>query len=276
MMELGIFAKTFERDSVGAIFDAVQAHGLPVAHFNMSCAGLSSLPNSIPDPLAESIGDAAAERSLTLAGVSGTFNMIHPDVSVRETGLRRLEVLAAACDAMGTDVITLCTGTRDPNDKWHRHPDNATPAAWRDLCHSMERALEIAETHDVVLAFEPEHANVVNTAQKGLRLIHEMGSSHLSVVFDPANLFETAEPDERRRLVEEGLNLLGEHVVMTHAKDRRADGAFCPAGHGVLDYEHYLQCLRTHEIDVPLILHGLDESEVPDCLSFLREQVEGP
>ena len=272
MIELGIFAKTFERDSVGALFDAVRAHELRVAHFNMSCAGLSSLPDHIPPALAESIGDAAAERDLTLAGLSGTFNMIHPDVSVRETGLRRLNVLADACDALGTDVITLCTGTRDPNDKWRRHPDNDTSAAWRDLCASMERALEIAEMHDVMLAFEPEHANVINSAQKGVRLIEEMGSAHLKVIFDPANLFETAEPDERRRRVEEGLDLLGEHVIMAHAKDRHADGTFCPAGHGVLDYDHFLQHLHAADIDAPLILHGLDESEVPDCLSFLRER----
>lgn len=272
-MRLGIFAKTFARDSVGATFDAVRAHGLRVAHFNMSCAGLPSLPDHIPSARAESIGDAATERNLALAGVSGTFNMIHPDVSVRETGLRRLDVLANACDAMGTDIITLCTGTRDPDDKWRRHPDNDSPAAWRDLCTSMERALDIAETHDVTLAFEPEHANVVDSAQKGVRLIEEMASSHLKVVFDPANLFETAAPDERRRLVEEGLNLLGEHIVMAHAKDRRTDGTFCPAGHGVLDYNHYLRHLRATEIDVPLVLHGLDESAVPDCLSFLRERL---
>jgi sugar phosphate isomerase/epimerase len=272
-MTLGIFAKTFERASVGDVFDAVRAHGLEVAHLNMSCTGRPSLPASIPDSVAESIGEAATERNLTLAGVSGTFNMIHPDVSVRETGLRRLDVLAAACDAMGTDVITLCTGTRDPDDKWRRHPDNSTPTAWRDLCTSMKRALDIAETHNVVLAFEPEHANVVDSAQKGVRLIEEMGSDHLKVIFDPANLFETAPPDERRRLVKDGLDLLGDHIVMTHAKDRRADGTFCPAGRGVLDYDHYLRQLRAHEFDVPLGLHGLDEAQVTDCLSFLRERL---
>ena len=273
-MTLGIFAKTFDRATVEATFEAVRAQGLRLTHFNMSCAGRPSMPETIPDSVAEHIGTTAAARSLDLVAVSGTFNMIHPDVSVRTRGLRRLEVLAAACDAMGTDVITLCTGTRDPNDKWRRHPNNDTSAAWHDLCESMERALAIAETYDVTLAFEPEHANVVNTAQKGIRLLKTMRSAHLKVVFDPANLFKTAAPDERRRLVKEGLTLLGEHVVMAHAKDRRPDGSFCPAGRGVLDYEHYLRALRATGVDVPLVLHGLDEADVPDCLSFLREHLE--
>lgn len=273
MIELGIFAKPFQRPTVGAVFDAVREHGIGVAHFNMACAGSSSMPDAIPETFAAAIGAAAEERSLTLAGVSGTFNMIHPDESVREKGLERLEVLASACGAMTTPVITLCTGTRDPDDKWRRHPDNDTAAAWRDLCHTMEGALSIAESYDVTIAFEPEHANVVDSAQKGVRLIEEMRSPHLKVVFDPANLFETAPADERRRLVEEGLDLLGEHVVMAHAKDRRADGTFCPAGHGVLDYDHYVEQLRAASIDVPLVLHGLSEDEVPGRLAFLRKQL---
>ncbi|MFB6247228.1 MAG: sugar phosphate isomerase/epimerase family protein [Salinibacter sp.] len=269
-MDLGIFAKTFDRPTVGGVFDAVRACGLRVAQFNMGCVGGPSMPAAIPEEQAAAIGTAATERGLSLAAVSGTFNMIHPDPSTRERGLRRLDVLAGACDALGTDVITLCTGTRDPDDKWRRHPANDTDAAWQDLRGSMGRALEIADAHDVTLAVEPEHANVVDTARKGERLIEEMGSDRLKVVFDPANLFETAAPDERRRRVEEGLALLGEHVVLAHAKDRRADGTFCPAGRGVLDYDHYLEQLRAAPTDAPLVLHGLTEDEVPDALSFLR------
>lgn len=272
-MHLGIFAKTFERPTVGGVFDAVRAHDLRVAQFNMSCVGGPSMPAAIPNEQARAIGTAAAERGLSLAAVSGTFNMIHPDPSVRERGLRRLDVLAGACDALGTDVITLCTGTRDPDDKWRRHPDNDTDAAWQDLRESVERALEVAEAHDVTLAFEPEHANVVDTARKGARLIEETNSARLKVVFDPANLFETAPPDERRRRVAEGVALLGEHVVLAHAKDRRADGTFCPAGRGVLDYAHYLEQLRAAPGDPPLVLHGLTEDEVPGCLAFLRARL---
>jgi len=272
-MDLGVFAKTFDRPTVGAVFDAVRAHDLRVAQFNMSCVGGPSMPAAIPAAQARAVGSAAEARGLTLAAVSGTFNMIHPDPSVRTRGLRRLEVLAGACDALGTDVVTLCTGTRDPDDRWRRHPDNDTDAAWRDLCRTMERALEVAEAHDVTLAFEPEHANVVDTARKGERLLEEMGSDRLKVVFDPANLFETAPPDERRRRVAAGLGRLGEHVVLAHAKDRRADGTFCPAGHGVLNYDHYLDRLRALPAEPPLVLHGLSEAQVPGGLAFLRERL---
>ena len=40
------------------------------------------------------------------------------------TTSQRLEVLAAACRWLDTRIITLCTGTRDPEDMWKWHPEN--------------------------------------------------------------------------------------------------------------------------------------------------------
>lgn len=272
-MQIGVFAKIFQRPSVEDTLDAVGSHDLNVAQFNMSCVGLPSMPDAIPSDRARRVGDAAAEREVEIVAVSGTFNMIHPDVERREEGLRRLEVLAEACEVMDTSVITLCTGTRDPDDKWRRHPDNDTVEAQEDLWGMMERAVRVAKAHDVTLAFEPEVANVINTAGKGRRLLDDMQTPHLRVIIDPANLFETASAAERKRLVEEALDLLGEDLVMAHAKDRRADGTFCPAGRGVLDYEHYLRELRSTGFDGPLVLHGLAEEEVRGRVQFLREQL---
>ena len=57
--------------------------------------------------------------------------------------------------ALGTRLITLCTGTRDPNDMWRAHPDNDSESAWRDLTVAMQRAIEIAGRYDVFLGIEP-------------------------------------------------------------------------------------------------------------------------
>ncbi|WP_308636824.1 hypothetical protein [Paenibacillus silvisoli] len=46
-MELGIFAKTFGRSSIEAVFDAIREHGLSKTQFNMSCAGLPAMPDAI-------------------------------------------------------------------------------------------------------------------------------------------------------------------------------------------------------------------------------------
>src|SRR6516164_7367249 len=102
MNPIGIFAKTFPRPTLEENLDAVARHGLSVVQYNLACAGLPSLPERIEPRLAQQIADAAAARGITVAAVSGTFNMIDPIRQRRDIGLRRLGELAAACGLLGT------------------------------------------------------------------------------------------------------------------------------------------------------------------------------
>lgn len=274
-MEIGIFAKTFERSSLDAVLDAVVAHGIPQVQFNLSCAGLPNMPVELNDAEARLIGAAHSERGVTMAAVSGTFNMIHPDVAQRQDGLRRLEVIAEACDALGTSVITLCTGTRDPDNMWRRHPDNDSPEAWSDLVSSMTTAVTIAEQYGVTLGVEPEVANVIDSAKKARRLLDEIGSHHLKIVLDGANLFHAGALPRMDEILTEAIDLLGEDIVMAHAKDLSHDGdaGHDAAGTGLLDYDVYLAGLQRVGFTGPLVLHALTESQVPLSVSFVREKL---
>lgn len=274
-MKLGIFAKTFEGTLPGAVFDAVAAAGFAAAQYNMACSGLASMPDAIDEGQARAIADAAEKAGIEIAAVSGTYNMIHPDRAVRETGHRRLAALAERSALMSNRLITLCTGTRDPLDQWKEHPDNDTPEAWRDLIEAMETAIGIAERYDVDLGIEPELANVINSAEKARRLIDEMKSPRIKIVLDPANLFETATLDEQRATVSAAIDLLAERIVMAHAKDRNPDGSFATAGKGVLDYAHYLGRLKAIGFTGSLITHGLAASEAKNVARFLSEKLAG-
>jgi len=273
----GVFARTFARPSPEGVFDALASHGLRETQFNMSVVRLSPLPEEIDSALTDRVRVAAAERRIALVAVSGTFNMIHPDEEVRRDGLRRLGVLAGACDRLGTSTVTLCTGTRDPEDMWRRHQDNARPEAWRDLLATMQEALETAEEHGVTLAFEPEVANVVDSAEKGRRLLDEMRSPRLKVVMDAANLFDAGDPARRlsrsEDVLEEAFQLLGEDILLAHAKDVNTSGEVFAVGKGDLDYALYLRHLYEAGYEGPLIMHGLAEEEVEVSLAFLRRKL---
>jgi sugar phosphate isomerase/epimerase len=273
--QLGIFAKTFTRSSIDSNLEAVRSHGLDVVQFNMACAGLPSLPRHIDPDLAQQIGQAAAAHGIRIAAVSGTFNMIDPVVERRHEGLRRLHELASHCAALGTRMITLCTGTRDAEDMWRAHRDNASRDAWIDLFAAMDVAIAIADEFDVDLGIEPEIANVVCSPLAALRLIHEMRSPRLKIVLDAANLLDVGDlaPRRQRAILDDAVEILDEYIVMAHAKDVRAiDGeiAHVAAGTGVLDYDYYLHLLAG--LEVPLVVHGLSEFEVPRALEFLRSK----
>lgn len=270
MSEVGVFAKTFPGTNPIAVLGAARGAGYRVVQYNMACSGLPSMPEAIKTGAAESVAVAAKDAGVSLAAVSATYNMIHPDPSARRRGLESLAVIATAAHTMGTRLLTLCTGTRDPDDQWRRDTDNDTPEAWRDLLASTEAAIDIAETYDVDLGIEPEQANVVHSAAQARRLIDELQSPRLKIVLDPANLFEMAAAEERRRIIAEAIDSLADRIVMAHAKDRAADGTFVTAGKGVIDYPHYLRCLGSIGFDGPLVTHGLDAAGAPGVANWLK------
>ncbi|MDP9136364.1 MAG: sugar phosphate isomerase/epimerase [Actinomycetota bacterium] len=274
MIHLGIFAKTFSRRSLAETLDAVAAHHIEAIQFNMAVTGGPSLPAEIPEAASEAVRAAVSARGLTMSAVSGTYNMAHPDPGVRSDGQARLAALIAAAPALGTRVVTLCTGTRDPEDMWRAHPGNGSPEAWTDSLEQIAAALTVAERHDVVLAFEPEHNNVVGDAAAGRRLLDELRSEHLRVVLDAANLIRPGELHRQRDTLREAFELLGDALVLAHAKDVREDGTVVAAGSGGLDYALYAQLLRDAAFDGPLVLHGLSEEQVPTAADFVRAQLE--
>lgn len=274
-MQIGIFAKTFVRPTLKETLDAVTRHGIYCVQFNFACVGMPSLPDRIDWVVADRIREQMEASQVSMAAVSGTFNMAHPNPAVRRDGLARLRELACSCKRLDTSIVTLCTGTRDPENMWRRHPDNGSPQAWRDLLVTMGEAVKTAEETGVTLAFEPEVSNVVDSAQKARSLLDEVRSPRLKVVMDAANLFQTGELPRMRPVLDEAFELLHNDIVLAHAKDLNRDGeaGHEAAGQGVLDYDHYLALLRTTGFDGPLILHGLTEIQVEACVAFLHEKL---
>ena len=272
-MELGIFELVFPRPTLGETLDAVAAHGMRHIQFDLASAGLTPIPREVPAETAAMIRHACQSRGIVIDAVSGTYNMIHPDPHVREEGLAGLRAIAAACHAMGTSVITLCTGTRDTESMWRRHPENDSAAAWRDLVASLNDALAIADEHDVTLAFEPEPANVVSSAARGRDLLREVGHPRLKVVMDVANVVATDRSRAPETVLDEAFDLLGNHVVAAHGKDLAADGSFCPAGQGIVPWDHAIALFRAIGFDGPIILHSLAEQEADAVIGFMRDRL---
>jgi sugar phosphate isomerase/epimerase len=275
LMQIGILMGTFGRRTLEGRLDAVKASGLNCVQLSMASAGLPRMPEEIPPALVGRIRREADARGITIASIDGTFNMSHPDAEQRRVGLRRLRVLAEACQALGTSKIHLCTGTRDRNSMWRRHADNDSPEAWRDMVACVREATAIAKQARVVLAFEPEVNNVVDSAKKARQLLDEIGSPHLKVTMDAANIFHAGDLVRMSEVLDQAFALVGKDIVLAHAKDldRDGDAGHLAAGQGKLDYDRYLSLLHAYGFQGPLLLHGLSEAQVPGCVRFLRDKL---
>lgn len=269
-MQIGVFAKTFPGSEPAGVLAAVRDAGFAVAQFNLACAGLPSMPDAVPEEAIHAIAAASNASRIALVALSGTYNMAHPDRAMRDDGLRRLGVVIKAAASLSVPLVTLCTGTRNADDQWSYHPDNAAPEAWDDMASEMEKALQLAERYGVDLGIEPEQANIVTSASDAMRLIAQLGSKRLRVVLDPANLFEQASPEEARAIVAAAVGTTAGHVAMAHAKDRFADGRFTAAGQGVVNFPDFVARLKASGFDGALVAHGLSADEAAGVARFLK------
>ena len=285
MARLGVLTSEFERPSLAATLDAIVGHHIGAVQFQLGSAvpsvplqtslqmGLDVLGAHLSPALCAEIRGQLAERGLALAAVDGTFNMIDPDEKRRWTNLGYLQQLVECCDALGTSVVTLCTGSRD-EIMWRRHPDNDSPQAMADLVAVMRAAARTAEDYGVTLAFEPEVNNVASSPERARQLIDEVGSPAVKVVMDPANIFKAGQLPQMQDKLREAFRLLGDHVALAHAKDLDHDGeaGHLGAGQGLLDYPLYLSLLQASGFDGTIVLHQmhhLSDAEIDSCFAFV-------
>jgi sugar phosphate isomerase/epimerase len=271
-MKLGIFAKTFERAGVDACLQAVADAGILATQFNLSEVGLPTIPDApVPHPVIAQIRAASERSGVTMAAMSGTFNAAHPDPAHRRTYLERFPFLCAATRELQIPVITLSSGSRDPDNMWRWHADNTTAQAWADSRSTLQALAGYAEEYDLTLAVEPEHSNIVATADQALAMLEQVGSEKLRFVYDAANLLD---PDsfgatQAVEAITRDIDVLGPYIALGHAKELIAGRAPAAPGAGWLPWPVIVRRLDAAGFDGTLVIHGLPESGVPLAVSTL-------
>jgi sugar phosphate isomerase/epimerase len=272
MATLGLISPEFPSDSLSATLDAIAAAGAVCVQFDLVSAVGHTFPSELSQDTVEAINAGFSERQLTMAALSGTYNMVDPDPQARQAGAEGLNRVIALAPKLETNVVTLCTGSRDPSNMWQRHPDNNKPEAWADLLVQMEVAVRVAEKYGVTLGVEPEIGNTINSVHKARRLLDEVRSPRLKIVMDGANIFQQGQLPNMRKVLDEAFELLGSDIALAHAKDLDKDGeaGHLAAGQGRLDYPYYMGLLRRSGFEGAIILHALKPAEAKDRLAFVR------
>jgi sugar phosphate isomerase/epimerase len=272
MATLGLLSPEFPAVSLRANLDSMAETGAVSVQFDLASAVGQTFPTGLSQETVEAIQEGFSERKLTLAALSGTYNMIDPDLQARAAGAAGLNRVIGLAPLLGTNVVTLCTGSRDPNSMWRKHPGNDTPEAWADLLVQMEEAVRLAEKYGVTLGVEPEIGNTVNSVQKARRLLDEVRSPQLKIVMDGANIFQRGQLPQMRKVLDQAFEVLGSDIALAHAKDLDQDGeaGHVAAGRGRLDYGYYLELLKRSGFEGSIILHALKPTEAKDRLAFVR------
>lgn len=275
-MDIGVFTRVYASRDLDVTFKKMRKDGISHCQLNLINAGIETLPNSISDEKLREISSASEKYGIMLEAITGTFNMIDPDSDVRKMGCRQFAIQCRIASELKIPIITLCTGSRSPRGKWIWDDANLETSAWHDLMRSTEDILKYAEQNRIVLGVEPETSNVINTPLRARRYLDEFASQNLKIIMDGANLFRPEQVSRMYKVLDEAFELLGNDIVIAHAKDFRYTNqiSYAAVGEGNMDFGYYVHLLKQYKYDGALIMHGLSESQVLNRKLFLETFID--
>lgn len=268
-MTPGVFARTYAAKYPGELFARIRADGFSAVQFNLSCAGLASLPVELPPGTGADIAAGAHQAGVAICALSGTYNMAHPDTDQRKRDRVGFANVMRAAQDMHVSLVTLCTGSRDPANMWHAHAENSSREAWTAFREELDFALSLADELDLVLGIEPEPGNVIANAALARKVLDEVGSRRLGIVLDAANLLPPEAQPQQNEIVAQAADLLGGSLFLVHAKDINSDGVVVPAGKGAVDLPAFVARMKAVGYDGPLVGHNFEEADAPGVAAYL-------
>lgn len=272
---LGTISRHIDRPEIEQVAEVMGALGLGVVQLSLESAGLDPMPGHLAPDTVRRIARAFENARVRIAAVSGTFNIIDPNRDERDRNMARFIQLCGTCAGLGTRVVTTSSGTRNPYSMWRAHPGNHLTDAWTEMVDQTGIMADAAARAGVVMAIEPETANVVDSPARAKSLIDAVRSPGLGVTFDPANFYYPGDLKRMSETLESGFRHVGAHIALAHAKDVIAPpegGTHChyrPAGQGILDYPLYLRLLEKSGYTNGLIMHSLSEAEIARSRDYI-------
>ena len=127
---------------------------------------------------------------------SGSVRDIDPDSRPYKTELEVLKRAIEIAHALGTSVIRVFSFSKDVVLFGGRGAETWVVAkdAWKRYVELMHLPARIAEDAGVILAVETGNGGMVNSAYLGRRLVDELDSEGVRVLWDPCNCLYCGEP----------------------------------------------------------------------------------
>ena len=151
---------------------------------------------------------------------------------------------------------------------------NNTEEAYNQLLTNLKELVEVAEKHNVNIGIEGVHCYVINTPQKMARLVSDLYSENVKVIFDPVNYININNYEKQDEMIEEMFALLSDKIVAFHAKDFVVEENKIRnviPGEGILNYKLIFKKFIEYGVDIPIISEEISDIDAVKAFKNLAE-----
>lgn len=234
---------------------------------------IDSTTGKMSPGLANHIAEAFDRQQVRIAVLGCYINPIHPDPEQRKQEIRRFKEHLRYARDFGTSVVATETGKLDTYRSID--PDSYIEKGWSIFRDTVAELAEEAEKWGVTFGIEPAVGLTLHTSEQMLRIMEEVPSSNIGVVFDACNLLDRNNIDRQDEVIERAFSQLADRVVLFHAKDIQLDDAgkhvYQALGEGRLHYASYLSHIRKYKPYADILMEGVTEDQMDRSLQFFEQ-----
>ena len=198
--------------------------------------------------LAMYIKNVFAKNHVDIAVLGCYLNLANPNQEQLAGIMHRYMAHIRFASWLGCGVVGTETGA--PNETYTFVPECHTEAALQTFIRNLRPIVKYAKKMGVVVAIEPVSRHIVCNPRRARRVLDEIASPNLQIIFDPVNLLDVENYDQRGTVIEEALELLGPDIAVVHLKDcalRNGKLLSMGCGQGEMDYTAILKYMKAHK-----------------------------
>lgn len=240
-----------------------------------SIEGVTYAPSQLTEERAREISEAIKRGGKEIALIGAYFNPVHPNTDKISNGIAVFRDYLSLAKALGCEYVGSETGSYN-GEPWIYHPLNHSDEALDRVVETFSSLAECADEHGVNIAMEGAFGHVCHTPERLYQAVRRIGRSNIKFIFDLYNYLDISNVDSAYEILERGLDLFGDRILLFHIKDFVIEGGKlkqCGVGKGILDYDRILSRIYTHNPNAILVLEGTVGADLPMAVTYLQDKI---
>lgn len=223
-----------------------------------------------PD-FAKTIGSTLQNHGVGVTVLGCYINPSEADPEKLEANLTLFEEALKYAKFIGADMVGLETGYATPETAH-------TEESYQTLLKNMRRLVSAAEKLGVMIGIEGVHLFVIDTPEMMRRLLDDLHSPNVCVIFDPCNYLGPHNYQNQDQIMERACKLLADDFAVLHIKDyefRDGEFVYTPPLRGGLHLEKLFGLLAKYKPGLPVILEEVNEQTYAPTAEFVAKLIRG-
>lgn len=222
--------------------------------------------------MAKHVRDTFGRRGISIDILGCYVNLAHPDDAELKVLLDRFKEHIRFARDFGCSLVGTETGAL--NKEYVEGPENNTEEAFLRTLNSVKELVKEAEKFGVIVAIEGVAKHVINTPERMKRVLDNIDSNNLQVIFDPTNYITPENYKNQDELIKQAFDLFGNRIVAVHAKDFICEDneiKLAPIGKGLLNYELLLSELKEKYPYIDIFFESTKPEHVDNSIEYITK-----